>query len=267
MTTAGTYRCHDGGMRPVAQVLQELVAATDTLLAGIGGLTDADARAPSLLPGWTRGHVVTHLARNADGGTRLLGLARTGIASSGYESVAARAAAIEAGAGRRAVLLLADVSAAAAGFAEAAAVMPAEAWQHPVTWTTGQQTPAEDIVRSRLAEVLIHHVDLDLEFRPSDWPATFVEEMLGTTVSALNDRGLAPLSAGLHASDTGRSHRLGDDSAEAVQIGGTEAGLLAWVLGRSAGAHLSRDKPGPLPSVPSVFCAGPVTERPGPPRR
>jgi maleylpyruvate isomerase len=163
-------------MRPVAQVLQELAAATDTLLAGIGGLTDADARAPSLLPGWTRGHVVTHLARNAEGGTRLLGWARTGIASYGHESVAARAAAIEAGAERRAVLLLADVSAAAAGFAEAAAVMPADAWRHPVTWTTGQQTPAEDIVRSRLAEVLIHHVDLDLEFRPSDWPATFVAE-------------------------------------------------------------------------------------------
>jgi glutamate/tyrosine decarboxylase-like PLP-dependent enzyme len=88
--------------------------------------------------------------------------------------------------------------------------------------------------------------------------------MLGTAVSALNDRGLAPLSAGLHASDTGRSYRLGDGSAGAVQIGGTEAALLAWVLGRSAGAHLSRDKPGPLPSVPSIFC---VNEWPGPPRQ
>ena len=78
--------------------------------------------------------------------------------------------------------------------------------------------------------------------------------MLGTAVSALNERGLAPLSAGLHASDTGRSFRLGGDSAEAVQIGGTEAGMLAWVLGRSAGAHLTRDKPGPLPSVPSIYC-------------
>lgn len=254
MTPAGMLRCHDGGMRPVAQVLQELAAATDTLLAGIGGLTDADARAPSLLPGWTRGHVATHLARNAEDGTRRLGWARTGKASSGYESVAARAEAIEAGAGRRAVLLLADVTAAAAGFAEAATVMPADAWRHPVTWTTGRQAPAEDIVRSRLAEVLIHHVDLDLGYVPSDWPPAFVREMLGVAVRALNERGLAPLSAGLHASDTGRSYRLGDDPAEAVQIGGTEAGLLAWVLGRSAGVHLSRDKPGPLPSVPSIFC-------------
>ena len=240
-------------MQPVEQVLRDLSAATNALSANVGELTDADARGPSLLPGWTRGHVLTHLARNAEGGTRLLGWARTGKPSYEYESVAARAAAIEDGAGRRAVVLLADVSAAAAGFAEAAALMPADAWRHPVTWTTGQQTPAEEIIGSRLAEVLIHHVDLDVEFRPSDWPPTFVREMLEGAVRALNERGLAPLSAGLHASDTGRSFRLGGDSADAVQIGGTEAGLLAWVLGRSGGAHLTRDKPGPLPPVPSVY--------------
>jgi maleylpyruvate isomerase len=240
-------------MQPVEELLLELDAATDALVAGIGGLTDADARGPSLLPGWTRGHVLTHLARNAEGGVRLLGWARTGIASYEYESVAARAAAIEDGAGRRAVVLLADVSAAAAGFAEAAAVMPADAWQHPVTWTTGQQTPAEDVIRSRLAEVLIHHVDLGLGFGPSDWPPTFVREMLEMTVSALNERRLAPLSAALHASDTGRSFRLGGASADALQISGTEAGLLAWVLGRSDGAHLNRDKPGPMPPAPSVY--------------
>jgi maleylpyruvate isomerase len=242
-------------MQPVEQAIKELGAATDALVAGIGGLTDADVREPSLLPGWTRGHVLTHLARNAEGGTRLLSWARTGIASYEYESLAARAAAIERGAGRRAVVLLADVSAAAAGFAEAAALMPADAWQHLVTWTTGQQTPAEDVIRSRHAEVLIHHVDLDLGFGPSDWPPTFVREMLEVAVSALNEGGRAPLSAGLHASDTGRSYLLGGGSAGAVQIGGTEAGLLAWLLGRSAGAHLTRDKPGPLPPLPTIYHA------------
>ena len=41
--------------------------------------------------------MLTHLARNADGGTRLLEWARTGVPSYEYESVAARAAAIEQG--------------------------------------------------------------------------------------------------------------------------------------------------------------------------
>ena len=240
-------------MQPVEELLQELSAATDTLVDGIGGLTDDRARGPSLLPGWTRGHVLTHLARNAEGGTRLLGWARTGVASYEYPSVAARADAIEDGAGRRAVVLLADVSAASAAFAEAAAVMPADAWQNTVTWTTGQQSPAEHIVESRLAEVLIHHVDLDVGFGPGQWPLEFVHQMLGVAVNALNERNWSAPPARLLAADTGYTYQLGGDAADAIQIGGTEADLLAWILGRFDGRRLSRDKPGPLPPVPSIY--------------
>jgi len=240
-------------MQSVEEAIKELGTATDNLVASIGGLTDADARGPSLLPGWTRGHVLTHLARNADGGTRLLGWARTGIPGYEYPSVDARAEAIEEGAGRQALVLLADVSAASAAFAEAAAVMPPDAWQHLITWTTGQQSTAEDVVQSRLAEVLIHHVDLDLGFGPYHWPPWFVREMLTKAVASMNERGLAPLPARLQATDTGVTCQIGGDAADAVQISGPEADLLAWLLGRSDGAHLSRDKPGPLPPVPGIY--------------
>ncbi len=240
-------------MQSVEEAIKELGTATGNLIANIGGLTDADARGPSLLPGWTRGHVLTHLARNADGGTRLLGWARTGIPSYEYESVAARAEAIEEGAGRQAVVLLADVSAASAAFAEAAAVMPPDAWQHAITWTTGQQSTAEDVVESRLAEVLIHHVDLDLGFGPRHWPPWFVREMLTAAVASMNERGLAPLPARLQATDTGHTCQIGGEAADEVQISGPEADLLAWLLGRSDGAHLSWDRPGPLPPVPSIY--------------
>ena len=77
---------------------RELAAATGQLLGDLEGLSDAQVAGPSLLPGWTRGHVLSHLARNAEGGTRLLGWARTGVPSYEYESLQARAAAIEAGA-------------------------------------------------------------------------------------------------------------------------------------------------------------------------
>jgi len=241
------------GMQSVEEAVNELGTATDSLIASIGGLTDADARGPSLLPGWTRGHVLTHLARNADGGTRLLGWARTGMPSYEYKSVDARAEAIEEGAGRPAVVLLADVSAASAAFAEAVAVMPPDAWQYMITWTTGQQSPAEDVVESRLAEVLIHHVDLDLGFGPGHWPPWFVREMLTVTVRGMNERGLAPLPAWLQATDTGHVCQIGGEQEGAVQISGPEADLLAWLLGRSDGAHLSRDRPGPLPPVPSIY--------------
>ena len=56
----------------------------------VAALTDSQARAPSLLPGWTRGHVVTHLARNADALRNLLTWARTGIPTPMYPSRQAR---------------------------------------------------------------------------------------------------------------------------------------------------------------------------------
>ena len=50
-------------------------------------LGDDAFRAPSLLPGWSRAHVLTHLARNADGMINLLLWARTGIVTPAYASV------------------------------------------------------------------------------------------------------------------------------------------------------------------------------------
>jgi maleylpyruvate isomerase len=241
------------GVQPVERVLQQLADATAGLIAGLDGLTDGDARGLSRLPGWTRGHVLTHLARNAEGGARLLGWARTGIPGYEYRSVAARAAAIEEGAGRPPAALAADVGTTAAAFAVAAAAVPPDAWQSLVTWTTGQQTRAELIASSRLAEVLIHHVDLDVGFGPGSWPADFVGEMLGVVVSTVNQRVLAPLTARLTAADTSRTFQIGGEAARAAEITGTEVELLAWLLGRSDGACLIRDDPDPLPPVPSIY--------------
>ena len=43
--------------------LGRLAAATSRLLATATALSDAQVREPSSLPGWTRGHVLTHIAR------------------------------------------------------------------------------------------------------------------------------------------------------------------------------------------------------------
>ncbi|TDD69966.1 maleylpyruvate isomerase family mycothiol-dependent enzyme, partial [Actinomadura darangshiensis] len=114
--------------------LAEITAATRDLLATAERLDDTAVRAPSLLPGWTRGHVLTHVARNADGGTRLLTWARTGVESQEYPSLEARAAEIEDGAGRPARALAEDVRDAAARFADAFERMPDEAWERTVQW-------------------------------------------------------------------------------------------------------------------------------------
>lgn len=52
---------------PTAAVLSALAAATDRLLATVDSLSAADFAAPSTLPGWSRAHVLAHLALNAKG--------------------------------------------------------------------------------------------------------------------------------------------------------------------------------------------------------
>lgn len=231
-------------------VLEDLADATASLIAGVRGLTDEQARGQSLLPDWTRGHVLTHLARNAEGGTRLLTWARTGVPSYQYPSAGERAAAIEAGAGRPAAALVTDLRATAAAFLQAAALMPAGGWDYQVTWTSGHAGPAADVPPARLTEVQVHHVDLNLGFGPADWPAAWAGELLAEVTRQVAEE--APrLSGRLRAADTGRSFRLGGGAGGSGEITGTEAELLAWLLGRSDGAGLARNVAGPLPSVPS----------------
>lgn len=210
-------------VRSVEELLRE---STDGLLTAVEGLSDADARAPSLLPGWTRGHVLSHLARNAEGGTRLPDGARAGVPGYEYLSVATRTVEIEQGAGRPAVELVADVRQTAEALVASAAQMPPSAWQARVTWTTGQQAPAEMVVQSRLAEVLIHHVDLGIGFKPASWLPAFVSEMLDVVIGALNGQSPAPLAARFEAADTGRKFQI-DGGGATRRVRGTEAELLA----------------------------------------
>jgi maleylpyruvate isomerase len=234
-----------------AIVLERIVAETDRLLDTAAALDDAAVRAPSLLPGWSRGHVLTHVARNADGGRRLLYWARTGIETAEYASMAARAREIEAGAGRPAVELLADVRDSAASFAREYARMPAHAWRRTVRWTAGQQHPAARAADARLIEVLVHHVDLNAGYRPVDWPPEFVALMLARVVASFAARPDAP-ALRLHAADTDRRYEVGQAVAAQV-VRGSAASLLAWLMGRSSGTDLQTSGAAPPPTLPFLY--------------
>ncbi len=47
--------------------LEELAAATRRLIRTVDGMAETAYAEPSLLPDWTRGDVVAHLALNAEG--------------------------------------------------------------------------------------------------------------------------------------------------------------------------------------------------------
>ena len=85
-------------------------AAHRRLFATIRSIDEATVRQPSRLPGWTVGHLLTHLARNADSHVRMLLAAERGESVEQYAGGAdQRAADIEAGAGRPRDALVTDV--------------------------------------------------------------------------------------------------------------------------------------------------------------
>jgi maleylpyruvate isomerase len=145
--------------------IDEIDAATARLYATIGRLTDADVRQPSLLPGWTRGHVLTHVAR---GGNALRNVLHDAPA---YASQDARNADIEAGAGRTIAELEADVRASADAFR--AAALTGTDWEAEVNILGLAPFPKSQLLLRRLVEVELHHVDLGAGYRVGDWPPAF----------------------------------------------------------------------------------------------
>jgi maleylpyruvate isomerase len=230
---------------------RDVTDATARLMAAAAGLDDTAVGAASGLPGWTRGHVLTHLARNADGATNLLTWARTGVETPQYASLAQRAADIEAGAARDAAEQLEDLDAACARFAAAASAMPAPAWSAVVRWTDGRESPAADVMWRRLREVEIHHVDLGTGYRPADWPEAFTLRLLRTVAHNLSARDLRFL---IRSPEVGHDIEVGEGTTGPV-ITGPAWAAAAWLVGRSpstAGAALSIEPPGPLPVVPPL---------------
>jgi maleylpyruvate isomerase len=238
------------GFEP-ATVLDQIVAATERLLETSVEFSDVDVREPSLLPGWSRGHVLTHLARNADGGSRLLVWARTGVETPEYPSMAARAEQIEAGAGRSAGELVADVRDSATRFAAEYGQMPDSAWERVIRWTGGQEHPAARAADARLCEVLVHHVDLDADYTPDQWPADFTGDMLSRAVASFTSRADAPAMR-LHATDSDTWYDVGT-ARTAPLIQGPQSALVAWLMGRSEGIGLTTQGTTALPTPPFLY--------------
>lgn len=93
--------------------------ATERLLIAVGKLDNASVTESSRLPGWTRGHVLAHLARNADA------LVNVFEGRPMYASAEARDADIERDAPRPLDVQLADVRESGARF-QAAGAVPAD---------------------------------------------------------------------------------------------------------------------------------------------
>lgn len=135
--------------------------AQAVMLTVIDGITEEQARGPSLLPGWTVGHVLTHLARNADSVVRRADAAARGEIVDQYEGgPEGRAADIEAGAGRPIAELLHDVRASAAQVEASLDAYPADGWGRAIRRVGRADGPIVDLPFNRWREVETHMVDL-----------------------------------------------------------------------------------------------------------
>jgi maleylpyruvate isomerase len=203
--------------------------------------------APSGLAGWTRAHVLTHVARNADAMINLLTWARTGVVTPAYAGDQQRDADIATGARRPPAEIRADVISASDRLAQVVREMPARAWTARVTNRQGVKIPATDIPWARAREMWIHAVDLDVGASFADIPPPMLAELITDVVDTLGTRPDCP-SLRLIATDQNRTWMLGDDD-DPDDVRGPASGLAAWLVGRSKGRDL-RTVDGARPPAP-----------------
>ena len=189
----------DRDVAGAAAAHQRLLAHLDELAAD-----DSDDRAdvagrPSELPGWTVGHVLTHIARNADSHVRMLDGAAGGEVADQYEGGAAgRAADIDAGSTRPLHELVDDVRTSIWILERAWAGQPT--WEGSGRSASGSLIAVEDLAFRRWRETEVHHADLGLGYTIADWPAEYVRleltrmEMLWTARRPMGMGGL-PVAA------------------------------------------------------------------------
>ena len=222
-----------------------VTTSTQRLLGDTIAVGDEDWRAPSRLPGWTRGHVATHVARQADGLVRLAGWARTGERQDMYASAEQREADIEAGSGRGGLDLQVDLDTTAGRLDEAFDGLDGAAWDAVVQLRGGTEAPARLLPLARLLEVVIHHVDLDIGFEVDQIESTTAEWLLEWTAFRLRERDEFPRLD--LTSESGFRIAVGS-AGTPIPISGTSAGLLGWLTTRADSSAVRGDHGLRLPS-------------------
>lgn len=208
--------------------------ATDALLRSVDAMTAEQIAEPSLLPGWSRAHVVAHLALNALGFARAIEGARHQQSVPAYDSDEVRTSDIEESATTMDVDSLREFLFHASGKWNDA-TRDVSDWDETFERTPGGPTlTIGAAVKARWREVEIHHVDLDTGYRPAGWSAEFTDFVFANVVESR----LTQVDATLETA--GRQIVLGSGGPT---ISGAPRDLAWWLLGRGSGEGLIGDLP------------------------
>jgi maleylpyruvate isomerase len=220
-----------------------LDASSRELNRTVDALSAEDLAAPSLLPGWSRAHVVAHVAMNGFALAGVLDAIGRGRAVAMYASDDQRDREIVELAKVEPAELREKLYAATTQFGDKVALMDDERWQGEYNRLPGGPTwPAVTLVPTRRREVEIHHADLGAAYTHRDWPEDFVRELLDAVT--VDQAGSGPFR--VRATDLGREWEVGDGDGPTVL--GTGADLGWWLTGRGDGEGLSSDA-GELPRL------------------
>jgi len=200
--------------------------------------------APALLPNWTIGHVVTHLARNADGLRRVLVGAKVGEQLQPYASPQAREDDIESGALRSTETIATDYRQAGSQLLDTIESLPPAGWQATVDLGRGGPTTADVVLAARLGEVELHHHDLGVDgglaLLDDDHAVLLLRALLRSFVRTRDVPPMKLRPAGIEPIVI----RDGEQ-----EIAGAAVDLVGWLSGRGDGSSLRTT--GALPELPS----------------
>jgi maleylpyruvate isomerase len=201
-------------------------AAHQRLLAALENLTDDDCRQDSLLPNWSRGHVLTHLSRNADSHVNLLQAAVKGEVGEQYASAEQRNGDIERGSTRSAEELVMDLRLSIYGLEAAWASANEKAWSGQGRTLKGNVIEMSSLVFLRWREVEIHHADLNLGLGYDDLTPLYVRLELDQQIMLWRSR--KPMG-------------MTDLPEIAKKLSPSQR--LAWLMGRVEVAGLAKPEP------------------------
>ncbi|HEX4833425.1 MAG TPA: maleylpyruvate isomerase family mycothiol-dependent enzyme [Trebonia sp.] len=232
--------------RPQA-ALEWMTDGTARLLTAMSKLGDAELGAPTLLPGWNRRHLLSHVANNASALRNLVYWARTGERRRMYESEEQRAADIERDSALPAGELRARVATTAVDLEVDLDGLPAPAWSARIVTAQGLTRFASEIPWMRAREVCIHAIDLGTGVAFADLPPEFLAALTGDVTARRSSAGNCPAVTAT-ATDTGATWTV-TGAGDPARVAAPLATLAQWLSGRPV-TGLADAAGQPVPPLP-----------------
>ncbi|MGF4045901.1 maleylpyruvate isomerase family mycothiol-dependent enzyme [Paenarthrobacter nitroguajacolicus] len=202
----------------------ELHKAAGAVTRLLAKLDDSSVAEPSELPGWTRGHVLAHLAGIANAMARQLEYARRGETGELYDGgMDGRNKAIALAAGHSLTQHTEAVTTALDAAIAAFDALGPEDWQARIAYRDGT---VFDGGLALWRELTIHAADLGLGYGPETWNRPFCEHLIGFLAARVPDSYKFVLQP------TGLPQRTIGSGGTSIAITGMLTDIAAWLAGR-----------------------------------